>query len=107
MDNVEVIDDVFSRKDKVQKEALNAWRDNNYIGTIEAATGVGKTRIGVIAASKFAKEVFYDYKVLIISPTEIIRDDKLAGVPEGDLVINVGPQHPATHGVLHLVITLS
>ena len=26
---------------------------------------------------------------------------------EGDLVINVGPQHPATHGVLHLVITLS
>lgn len=23
-----------------------------------------------------------------------------------DLVINVGPQHPATHGVLHLVITL-
>lgn len=25
---------------------------------------------------------------------------------DGDLVINVGPQHPATHGVLHLVITL-
>ena len=25
----------------------------------------------------------------------------------GDLVINVGPQHPSTHGVLHLVITLS
>ena len=21
-----------------------------------------------------------------------------------DLVINIGPQHPATHGVLHLVI---
>ncbi|MBV9988375.1 MAG: NADH-quinone oxidoreductase subunit D [Chitinophagaceae bacterium] len=25
----------------------------------------------------------------------------------GELVINVGPQHPATHGVLHLVITLN
>ncbi len=25
---------------------------------------------------------------------------------EGELVINIGPQHPATHGVLHLVITL-
>ena len=24
----------------------------------------------------------------------------------GELVINVGPQHPATHGVLHLLITL-
>lgn len=26
---------------------------------------------------------------------------------ESDLVINIGPQHPATHGVLHLVITLN
>lgn len=25
----------------------------------------------------------------------------------GELIINVGPQHPATHGVLHLVITLN
>ncbi len=25
----------------------------------------------------------------------------------GDLIINVGPQHPSTHGVLHLVITLN
>ncbi|MEO7312518.1 MAG: NADH-quinone oxidoreductase subunit D [Chitinophagaceae bacterium] len=42
--------------------------------------------------------------------TEIISEDvqSLAyGEPSGDLVINVGPQHPATHGVLHLVITLN
>ncbi len=26
---------------------------------------------------------------------------------KGDIIINVGPQHPATHGVLHLVITLN
>lgn len=26
---------------------------------------------------------------------------------QGNLIINVGPQHPATHGVLHLVITLN
>lgn len=26
---------------------------------------------------------------------------------EGELVVNMGPQHPATHGVLHLVITLN
>lgn len=30
----------------------------------------------------------------------------LGTTTDGDLVINVGPQHPATHGVLHLVITL-
>lgn len=46
------------------------------------------------------------------SETQIINNAEkvttLAGYPgeEGELVINVGPQHPATHGVLHLVITL-
>ena len=44
--------------------------------------------------------------------TEIISDGSQSpsrgGVGEaGDLIINVGPQHPATHGVLHLVITLN
>jgi NADH-quinone oxidoreductase subunit D/NADH-quinone oxidoreductase subunit C/D len=45
--------------------------------------------------------------------TEIIKDSSQVspfggGVEAaGDLVINVGPQHPATHGVLHLVITLN
>lgn len=38
------------------------------------------------------------------SQTDVIRDT--TSEPEGELVINVGPQHPATHGVLHLVITL-
>ena len=37
--------------------------------------------------------------------TQIIEDPKDLG--EADLIINVGPQHPATHGVLHLVITLN
>jgi NADH-quinone oxidoreductase subunit D len=43
--------------------------------------------------------------------TQIIKTDtKIPATGEdadaGELVINVGPQHPATHGVLHLVITL-
>lgn len=40
--------------------------------------------------------------------TEIIKDATYLTEhgKEGELVINVGPQHPATHGVLHLVITL-
>ncbi len=36
--------------------------------------------------------------------TDIISDRTSEG---GEFVINVGPQHPATHGVLHLVITLN
>jgi len=31
----------------------------------------------------------------------------LSSTPDGIFTINVGPQHPATHGVLHLVITLN
>lgn len=40
--------------------------------------------------------------------TEILKDTTTLTPygQEGELVINVGPQHPATHGVLHLVITL-
>jgi NADH-quinone oxidoreductase subunit D/NADH-quinone oxidoreductase subunit C/D len=42
--------------------------------------------------------------------TEIVSTQNISpsfgGVGEADLVINVGPQHPATHGVLHLIITL-
>lgn len=33
--------------------------------------------------------------------------EEIGMTEEGDLIINVGPQHPATHGVLHLVITIN
>ena len=42
--------------------------------------------------------------------TTIVSDSSSipsSGRGEAEFVINVGPQHPATHGVLHLVITLS
>jgi NADH-quinone oxidoreductase subunit D len=28
-------------------------------------------------------------------------------IDQDDLVVNIGPQHPSTHGVLHLVVTLN
>ena len=37
--------------------------------------------------------------------TQIISEPVTA--EDGDMIINVGPQHPATHGVLHLVVTLN
>ncbi len=33
--------------------------------------------------------------------------EEIGTTEAGDLIINVGPQHPATHGVLHLLITLN
>lgn len=41
------------------------------------------------------------------SETQILKEATAGGAEGGELVINVGPQHPATHGVLHLVITLN
>jgi NADH-quinone oxidoreductase subunit D len=41
---------------------------------------------------------------ILNNTTSTIPSD--VGADGGELVINVGPQHPATHGVLHLVITL-
>ena len=41
--------------------------------------------------------------------TEIIKAPSGNTLDNGegeDMIINVGPQHPSTHGVLHLVITL-
>ena len=37
---------------------------------------------------------------------EALLGDPVA-TAEGDLIINMGPQHPSTHGVLHLVVTLN
>jgi NADH-quinone oxidoreductase subunit D/NADH-quinone oxidoreductase subunit C/D len=45
----------------------------------------------------------------VYTETQIVKSNThpVPGGAEDELVINVGPQHPATHGVLHLVITLN
>jgi NADH-quinone oxidoreductase subunit D len=51
--------------------------------------------------------------------TQIIKDSSQVSPPSGggdlegaeagagDMIINIGPQHPSTHGVLHLLVTLN
>lgn len=46
-------------------------------------------------------------ETIILNDSSQIPPPTGGGEGAGDLVINVGPQHPATHGVLHLVITLN
>ena len=55
--------------------------------------------------------LFIEVKMTMYTETEILKDNIKTSASgdiqeAGDLVINVGPQHPATHGVLHLIITL-
>ncbi len=48
----------------------------------------------------------YRQTEIVNDPSQVSPSGGDAG-GAGDLVINVGPQHPATHGVLHLMITLN
>jgi superfamily II DNA or RNA helicase len=57
----------------IQLEALNAWKENNYMGTINLPTGVGKTRVLVTAAgSDIQKNP--EHKWLVVVPRERLRD---------------------------------
>lgn len=62
-------------KDRVQRDALNKWFQKGCKGTLELATGVGKSRCGVLAASWLANQVERDSKILILTPTQTIRDN--------------------------------
>jgi superfamily II DNA or RNA helicase len=60
---------IFEKKDKLQQECLNLWIKNKHKGSFFLATGVGKTRLGMLAALMFKK-------VLIVGPTIRIKDDR-------------------------------
>src|ERR1700744_3424281 len=61
-------------KQKVQQAALDAWKANYYRGTFEGATGVGKSRVGVLAVkNQFERNP--NSIVYVLVPTEVLRDD--------------------------------
>ena len=61
-------------KYKKQQSCLRAWRDNNYKGTIEAATGFGKTFMGVMAMNEMRKSLRSDATTGVVVPTDYLRN---------------------------------
>lgn len=61
-------------KYKRQQECLRAWRQNNYKGTIEAATGFGKTFMGIMATNEMKETLRSDATTNIIVPTDYLRN---------------------------------
>lgn len=60
-----------------QREALMSWESEGHRGVVEAVTGAGKTRVGLVAATE---ELSRGGKVLVLVPTlELLRQwhDKL------------------------------
>lgn len=60
-------------KDKIQKIGVNKWYLNGCRGTLALATGVGKSRCGVLA-SQWLVGFRPDARILILTPTQTIRD---------------------------------
>ena len=61
-------------KDRVQREALNTWFKKECRGTLQMATGSGKSRCGVLASEYVVKHK-PAARILIITPTQVIRDE--------------------------------
>tara|TARA_R110000765_G_scaffold26628_5_gene64921 strand:- start:5829 stop:6161 length:333 start_codon:yes stop_codon:yes gene_type:complete len=60
-------------KDRIQKEGVNKWYRAGCRGSIEYATGVGKTKVGILAAGWLVKHM-PEASILILTPTQTIRD---------------------------------
>ena len=66
-------DKLNKKKDKEQQEHLKAWKSKGYKGTSIAATGLGKTRMGVLAITELLDDD-PNKVALVIVPTENLRD---------------------------------
>lgn len=64
---------VSERKSWLQAMGYDKWKESNYRGTMEMATGTGKTRIGIRAAAE-ELERNPNALVYIVVPTETLRD---------------------------------
>jgi superfamily II DNA or RNA helicase len=62
-------------KTDIQTELKDLWVSKGCKGTIVAATGVGKTRVGVMAA-RHVFQTIGPFKGLIVTPTTNLRDNE-------------------------------
>tara|TARA_R100000742_G_C4275052_1_gene95316 strand:+ start:666 stop:1826 length:1161 start_codon:yes stop_codon:yes gene_type:complete len=66
-----VMSKINAIRDKEQKAALNAWAKQNFIGSIIAGTGFGKSRCGVLAVEYALKD---GGNALILVPTVQLQE---------------------------------
>ena len=58
-------------RDKEQRQALNNWAGQGFVGSIIAGTGFGKSRVGVLAVHYAVKD---GGKALILVPTVQLQE---------------------------------
>lgn len=70
---------IIAYKDALQQEAIRLWVFNHCIGLVCAATGVGKTRIAILAMDHAYEKDGEDLDILIVVPFSELKD---TGWPE-------------------------
>lgn len=78
--------DLFDRTAR-QKQCIKEWLKNKLHGTVVAPTGVGKTRIGLLAI-QLLKNKFSNLKILVVVPTEVLQSQWEAQLDEWGLSFN-------------------
>lgn len=76
----------ISRDDR-QKECLKAWVKHKCVGTIEACTGFGKTRVGLNALNTILKN-YPNFRYLVVVPTEPLKVQWMQLLDERGLSLN-------------------
>lgn len=70
-----------------QKSCIKRWLQAGGIGTIEAATGFGKTRMALLACKTLVSKIS-DARILIVVPTQVLKDQWLAQIDKWGLSMN-------------------
>jgi NADH:ubiquinone oxidoreductase 49 kD subunit 7 len=65
---------------------------------LRAAAGLGPPRAAAVEYAGFEQIGLPD------RPPQTERESELYSVGEGEMLVNMGPQHPSTHGVMRLVV---
>ena len=68
-----IVKQINKIRDEEQKQALNSWARNNYIGSIIAGTGFGKSKCGIMAINHVLSNNSTG-KSLILVPTVQLQD---------------------------------
>lgn len=66
------IPNLLQIKDQEQKKALTAWKEADFIGSVIAGTGFGKSRVGVIACGAMIRK--HGGRGLVLVPTNQLQD---------------------------------
>lgn len=69
-------EEALENKNRIQKEAVEAWVNSGYCGTQELATGSGKSKIA-LDCLQLCRDYWQDTRpmTLLVTPTESMRDE--------------------------------